>query len=85
KSDTDDFIQMILSLRGKQLKKGCFVPWDFEHRYSSLPVINAGRVAIEDNVVFQKQIEALRCFGFKGNGYQRGAWKIPDGSNDWVW
>lgn len=85
KADTDKFIQMILSLKGEQLKKGCFVPWDFEHRYSSLPVINKGRVAIEDNVVFKKQIEALRCFGFKGNGYQRGAWKIPDDSNDWVW
>ncbi|HCG6670454.1 TPA: hypothetical protein NJ211_004651 [Vibrio parahaemolyticus] len=85
KSDTDSFIKMIISLRDEQLKQGCFVPWDFEHRYSFLPVINAGRVAIEDNVVFQKQIDALRCFGFKGNGYQKGAWKVPDGSNDWVW
>lgn len=85
KSDTDSFTQMILDLREQQLSQSNFVPWDFEHRYTSMPVIKLGRVAIKDNVVFQKQIEALRCFGFKGNGYQRGAWQIPDGSKDWVW
>ncbi|MDE1335563.1 AbaSI family restriction endonuclease [Vibrio aestuarianus] len=85
KSDTDNLIQMLFSLREDQMSQDSFVPWDFEHRYSSIPVINAGRVAIEDNVMFQKQIEALRCFGFRGNGYQRGAWQIPDGSKDWVW
>ncbi|WP_339366644.1 AbaSI family restriction endonuclease [Vibrio sp. V12_P9A6T4] len=85
KSDTDSFIEKILALRCNKLSQGSFVPWDFEHGYSSIPVINLGKVAINDNVVFQKQIEALRCFGFKGNGYQRGAWQIPDSSKDLVW
>lgn len=56
-----------------------------EERYSSKPVIDRGHISIADNVAFKTQVEALRCFGFAGEGYQRGAWRIKDGSNDLVW
>ncbi|WP_354689589.1 AbaSI family restriction endonuclease [Lentibacter algarum] len=61
-----------------------FLPWNFETRYSPEPVIERGFVKIADNVVFRTQIDAMRCFGFKGNGWQKGAWKIPD-SDCYLW
>lgn len=27
----------------------------------------------------------MKCFGFKGKGWQKGAWTIRDGSDDWLW
>lgn len=83
--EVDIIISKILKLRSEQLANNQFAPWDYESRYTAESVIKAGIVSIENNVVFQTQLEALRCFGFKGKGYQRGAWKVPDGTNDLVW
>jgi len=81
----DEFICEILDLKKAAVKNNTFIPWDWKNRYSSKPIIEKGYLSVEDNVVFQTQVEALRCFGFTGKSLQRGAWKIPDGSNDIVW
>ncbi len=81
--EVDDFISKLMSKK-KEMGSG-FIPWDFDSKYSSEPVIARGHVSIDDNIVFRTQIEAMRCFGFKGKGWQRGAWVIPDGSGDVVW
>ncbi|PNH95119.1 AbaSI family restriction endonuclease [Vibrio diazotrophicus] len=83
--EVDKFISKILAIKDKQIADGSFNPWDFDNKYSSEPIIKSGQISIAKNIVFQKQIEALRCFGFAGQGYQRGAWVIPDGSDDYVW
>jgi hypothetical protein len=62
-----------------------FVPWDFEGRYDPQKYIDSGFIDVSHNVTFRRQIEALRCFGFSGKGYQRGVWKIPDGTKDVLW
>lgn len=85
RADVDKLINLIAKLKQSAISDGSFIPWDFELRYSADPVIEKGHASVDDNVVFHTQIEALRCFGFKGKGYQRGAWTIPDGSNDTVW
>ncbi|HHF0536581.1 hypothetical protein NDJ78_11360 [Vibrio parahaemolyticus] len=84
-AEVDAFINKLLKLRGMKVSKGEFCPWDFESRYSAESVIKAGVVSVKGNIVFRKQLEALRCFGFQGSAYQRGAWQIPDGSNDMIW
>ena len=78
-------VNRIKALKVSQITEQKFAPWDFETRYLSDRVIKKGFLDVDDNDVFQLQIEALKCFGFKGKGYQRGAWKIPDGSNYVVW
>jgi hypothetical protein len=83
--DTDNFVEFLKAKKRNGLIDGTFVPWNFESRYSAAPVIAKGYLSVEDNVVFKTQVEALRCFGFTGSGYQRGAWRIPDGSTDVVW
>lgn len=83
--DVDVFVSHVKKLKKKAIKENRFNPWDLETRYLSAPIIKRGYLDIDDNVVFQHQIEALRCFGFRGRGYQRGAWRIPDGTNDVVW
>lgn len=80
--DVDDFVK---KLKLQKTSQSGFVPWDLETRYSPEPVIQRGIVRISDNVVFRTQIDAMRCFGFRGNGWQKGAWTIPDGSNDYLW
>ncbi len=82
RKEVDSFIQRIISLKSKAIS---FTPWDWKNRYSANSVIERGHVSIDDNVVFHTQVEALRCFGFKGKGWQRGEWIIPDGSHDSVW
>lgn len=83
--EVDVLVELTHSLKRQLVEKGSFVPWDFESRYSSKPVIERGFISVADNVTFRTQVEAMRCFGFKGNGWQRGAWRIPDGTSTLVW
>lgn len=80
-----EVVELVQIIRVQKKTKSDFVPWNFEKRYSPEPVIERGVIKIADNVVFKRQIDAMRCFGFKGNGWQKGAWTIPDGSNDLLW
>ena len=82
RSEVDEFVNKI---RLKKKMESDFVPWNLETRYSPEPVIERGVIKIADNVVFRTQVNAMRCFGFKGDGWQKGAWTIPDGSNDYLW
>jgi len=84
-TQVDEFIGKVKSKKALAIKNDCFMPWDFDARYSADPVIKRGKLAITDGVVFRTQAEALRCFGFSGKAWQRGGWIIPDGSNDVVW
>ncbi len=85
RDEVDKIIELIKGFKEDAIKEKSFIPWDYEGRYSADPVISRGIVSIKDNVVFRTQVEALRCFGFRGNGWQRGAWIIPDGTHDTVW
>ncbi|SEA16676.1 hypothetical protein SAMN05660420_01450 [Desulfuromusa kysingii] len=84
RQEVDSFIERVINLKSEYKAKKKFIPWDFESRYSSEPVIARGYLSIEDNVVFRTQVEALRCFGFKGKGWQRGAWVVPR-TQDIIW
>lgn len=85
KQDSDAFVNLVQELKKKKQSENGFIPWDWERRYSSEAVIERGFVDVGDNVTFRLQVEALKCFGFKGKGWQKGAWNIPDGTGDWVW
>jgi hypothetical protein len=82
---TDHFVEKIRRLKLNNEKENNFVPWDLDAKYASATVISRGYLDITDNVTFRLQVEALRCFGFKGRGWQKGRWNIPDGTDDWVW
>lgn len=85
RDEVDNIIKIIKGRKQIAIKEETFIPWDYESRYSADPVIARKIVSIKDNVVFRTQVEALRCFGFSGKGWQRGAWIIPDGTHDAVW
>jgi very-short-patch-repair endonuclease len=85
RAEVDALIEDIKKRKELAIQDNSFEPWDFERQYSAAPVIERGVVSIEDNVRFHLQEEALRCFGYQKGRLQRGAWVIPDGSNDVVW
>ena len=85
RSEVDQFVELVREIKATKLSENKFLPWDWERRFSSLPIIERGYLDVEDNVTFRTQVEAMKCFGFTGSGYQRGAWTIPDGSTDIIW
>lgn len=85
KHDVDAFVEKVRAYKTTQVQQGIFRPWNFDDRYSPKQYIDRGYVAVADNVVFRLQADALRCFGFEGEGYQRAVWKIHDDSGDVVW
>lgn len=85
RADVDEFVETLRARKRDQDSSGNFEPWDWETRYSPDRFIAKGEISVSDNVVFRRQIDALRCFGFQGKGWQKGAWRLRDGSNDVVW
>lgn len=83
--EVDNFVRLIRGKKESRIIKGHFIAWDWEKKFSSDTIIERGYLDVEDNVTFRKQTEAMRCFGFSGKGYQRGAWTIPDGTQDFIW
>jgi SET and RING associated domain/Restriction endonuclease PvuRts1 I-like, N-terminal len=83
--ETDRFIELINRKKEAKILAGEFEPWNFEHRFDSARYTARGHIDISDNVVFQRQDQALRCFGFTGKRYQRGAWPIDKEKSKYVW
>lgn len=85
REEVDDFIERLHREKQQHIAQEDFEPWDWENRYSAEAVIKRGYLDVKDNVVFRTQVEAMRCFGFRGRGWQRGGWQIPDGTEDGLW
>lgn len=85
KEDADKFIAFIKQEKLKQIEAGTFQPWNYDEKFSSAPHIARGYLSIETNPVFLTQLDALRCFGFKGKGYQRASWTLPSDRSRCVW
>lgn len=85
RGEVDDFVERLRSKRLAHISSGTFQPWDWENRYSARSVLDRGYMDVNDNIMFGTQVEAMKCFGFEGRGWQKGAWTIPDGSEDWLW
>ncbi|MFM2477347.1 AbaSI family restriction endonuclease [Celerinatantimonas sp. MCCC 1A17872] len=85
RNEVDRFIEKIMKLKDSLQSQNKFAPWNFENKYLAKSHIERGYISLKDDVVFKTQIEAMKCFGFKGKGYQKGAWEIPDGTHDCVW
>lgn len=82
---TDKFILKLRALRDTKKSNNDFVPWDLEKRYDPETYRDSGAIRVEQNVLFRRQADALRLFDYKGGNYQRGGWRLKDGSDDFVW
>lgn len=83
--ETDLFVQRLKHERKVLQEKGVFDAWDFERRFDPNRIIEKGEISVGDNVLFRRQIDAMRCFGFTGTVWRRGGWNIPDGSGYSLW
>ncbi len=82
---TDEFIELIKKKKQELVKNKDFEAWEFETKYKPDRFIAKGYFEISDNVLFRKQVDAIRCFGVDHAGWQHGEWQIPDGSGDHLW
>lgn len=85
RSNVDAFVDLVRKKVLEQKKLGTFIPWTLNQEQRVQTVLKRGCIKIEDNIAFRLQTGPLRCFGFTGISYQRGGWRIPDGTGDWVW
>lgn len=84
-AQTDMFVTKLLTRRNEMKLENKFVPWDLEKRYNPESYRETKKVNVEQNVLFRRQADALRLFGYQGGNYQRGVWNLKDGSGDFVW
>ena len=82
--EVDLFINYIKKRKKIFKKDGKFNPWNYENKFSPKIHINRGYIDVEDNVVFLKHKDALKCFGYNGGDYQRATWRIK-GTTKYVW
>lgn len=83
--ETDRFIEYIWKLKEEAVSRGQFRTWNFEARFSSGPHIDRGFISLSTNAVFKYQKDALRCFGYTKDHYQRGAWTLSSDPSRAVW
>lgn len=82
---TDKVIEKLKSLKKSHKQTQAFVPWDFEGRYDPYSYQGFEKITVAQNVLFRKQAEALRLFGYTLGNYQRGVWYLKNDSGDFVW
>jgi len=83
--EIDNFIKFVKSRKSKKEKEiGKKLKWNFEEKYSPETYINKGYIDVAENTVFLYQLDALKLFGFKGKGYQKGYWELK-GHDSAVW
>jgi len=82
--EVDSFINFIKKRKEQFISKNAFFPWDYERKFSPEPHKKRGYLDVKDNVVFQYHKEALGCFGYKGDHYQRAAWTWKE-KNKRIW
>jgi len=83
--DADEFVAKIKKEKARQLSIGLFEPWDFDAKFNADAYLKQGYIDVMENVVFRYQHDALRCFGYTGKAYQRGAWTIKSDKRRNVW
>ena len=66
------------------IENGKFIAWNYENKFNPKIHIKRGYLDVEDNVVFLKHKDALKCFGYTGGDYQRATWLIK-GTRKYVW
>ena len=67
----------VISLIKAKMAEPTFRPWSIEDEYSPEQYIEKGYISSEDNAVFRKITDCIKCFGIYYSGYQRGTIPHP--------
>ncbi len=85
-----DFVDLIGRRKLELVRAGTFMPWEYDKEFDPETHLALGKMAVGPKTVFRRQTDAMRCFGFAGKGWQKGAWRLPDatmtylgGSGNW--
>lgn len=76
-ANIDAFIEEVRRRKAQAVAKGNFLKWDYEHRFTAHPHLEAGRIEIGPHAAFWTHKDALNCFGYNKGHMQRGVWNIP--------
>ena len=83
-NEVDQFINFIKKRKKSLIENSKFIAWNYENKFNPKIHIKRGYLDVEDNVVFLKHKDALKCFGYTGGDYQRATWLIK-GTRKYVW
>lgn len=81
----DNFISMLKAKKSAAVTAGMFRPWSIQDQYDPMRHITKTYLDATENPHFRYISDVLRCFGYRGGFYQRGAWKHPKWTNTIVW
>lgn len=83
--NVDQFVELLKEKKRKFQGRGDFIPWSINDKYDPIKFLEKGYLETVENPSFRTQRDALRCFGYDGGHYQRGAWRKPGWEDRIVW
>ena len=73
----DAFVMKLRDMKQASIAAGSFETWDYDRALSARPHLERGFIGVGPDAAFRTAVEALKCFGFNGRAYMRGAWTLP--------
>jgi hypothetical protein len=83
--DIERFIDLVRERKRAAVAAGTFRPWDLSRRFQWETWTARGSISVEENVSFETQDAALKCFGYTGGRLWKSSWTVKDGSGRKVW
>lgn len=82
-----DRIEELVTLIAEKVKE-CgerFVPWDLHKEINPQTYIDLGYIDVDDNVAFERIVDAVNCFGYNHKGFQKAGIKHPFDKDTFLW
>lgn len=76
-SQTDDFLDFVLSRVEVERQRGHWKPWDFDNELTSKPHLRRGYIDAKEDVLLRKHTDVIELFGVKLKAHRRGGWTPP--------
>jgi len=77
--------EIVRDIKKKKLETKNFIPWNIETEQTPDIYISKGYLDADEDILFKKSIQALKCFGVNYKRYQRGGKKHPYEENVLIW
>lgn len=77
--------EIVKYMREKKPHLSDFKPWNFDLEQNPKTYIERGYMRVNDDVAFEKSVDAVNCFGYAYKGFQRAGVKHPIENDTTIW